>query len=98
MDRQGMLPQHAGKSHGKGVRIAGPSRRNIVAIPDYKSRRRIAVGIAFQARGLAAIVRIIPWYIAKIPRSRERTRYLLLHRHKTLRLPVLFRIGPVIVR
>src|SRR5882724_5997842 len=48
-DKDAGLPQHARKSLREGMRVARPSRRNVIAIPDDKGRRLIVHGITFQA-------------------------------------------------
>src|ERR1700681_4058688 len=78
------LVQHAGKGLREGVNVARPSRRNVMAIADHESRRLVVHGIACETRGLAPIEWIIAGDVAKIVRTRQRARHLLLHRHKTL--------------
>src|ERR1700687_42126 len=81
--------QHAGKGLREGMRIAGPPRRNMVAIAHHKGRPRVIKGIAPHARRLPAIIRIGHGDIHEILCACERASDFLLHRHKALRLSVL---------
>src|SRR5580693_1113266 len=76
------LAQHAGKGLREGMRVARPSRRNVVTIADHKGRPRIIDGIALQAGGLAAVIRIGRGDVLEIFGAGERARHFLLHRHK----------------
>src|SRR6202035_5890103 len=91
------LTQHAAKGFRKGMSVAWPPRRNIVAIAHHKSRPCVTEGIALQAGCLPAVIRISLRNIHEIICTCERARDFLLHRHKAIRLSVLLQIGPIVV-